>query len=79
MTIATMTSKGQVTIPKDIRDALRLKAGDKLDFQVQPDGSYRIVPRKVDILSVFGMLKNNGIHVTVEEMNEAIRKGGTRQ
>lgn len=39
MNTAILTQKGQTTIPKDIRDQLDLKAGDKLYFCVLPDGS----------------------------------------
>ena len=54
MTIATVTSKGQVTIPKSIRDALRLHTGDKLEFIVTEEGDtlLRPVTKKVD--DVFG-------------------------
>jgi len=37
-TDATLTSKGQTTIPKQIRDRLRMKAGDKMSFTLMPDG-----------------------------------------
>ena len=75
MSTATMTSKGQVTIPKDVRDRLRLRQGDRLEFVVEDDGSVRMRRRSVDIWGVIGMIKTDR-HVTVEEMNEAIRKAG---
>jgi AbrB family looped-hinge helix DNA binding protein len=73
MSIATVTSKGQVTIPKDVRDALGIKQGDRLEFVVQEDGSLRVRPLKVDIRDLFGILETDR-HVTVEEMNEAIAR-----
>ena len=56
--LATMTSKGQVTLPKEIRDKLGLTAGAKLDFWIEPDG--RIIVRKVEPnpLSIRGLLKS---------------------
>ena len=44
--IATLTSKGQVTLPKVIRNQLRLHAGDRLDFFVKGDGHIEVVPLK---------------------------------
>jgi len=75
MSLATLTSKGQVTIPKDVRDRLRLRAGDRLEFVVEDDGTIRVRRRSVDLLSLVGMFKADR-HVTVEEMNEAIARGG---
>ena len=41
-TISTITSKGQVTIPKKVRERLRLRSGDRLDFRVAEDGTIRV-------------------------------------
>lgn len=43
---ATITSKGQVTIPKEIRDRLDLAEGTELEFSVEPDGSLRVRPKQ---------------------------------
>ena len=73
MTIATMTSKGQITVPKEVRDDLNLVAGSQLMFVKLPGGYYRIVPRTGRISDLAGMLSYPGMpHVTIEEMNEAI-------
>ncbi len=75
MSVATITSKGQVTIPKDVRDALRLRAGHRLEFVALDDGTILVRPLTVDIRDLFGILKSDR-HATVEEMNEAIRQRG---
>ncbi len=45
MAAATITSKGQITLPKLVRVALGLDAGDRVDFIVAPDGGYTLVHR----------------------------------
>lgn len=75
MIIATVTSKGQVTIPKEIRDALDIREGTQLQFEVDPNGAVLVTKRrKKHIREIFGMLKPKR-HATVEEMNEAIERG----
>ena len=74
MPLTTLTTKGQVTIPKDIRDSLKLRIGDKIEFIITKKGEaiIRAVTKKVD--EVFGKLEqNNGKIVSVEEMNSAIK------
>lgn len=73
MSIATLTSKGQVTIPADVREALRLHAGDRIDFVVDSSGGARIEPVKKKVSDVFGMLRRKGQRTySVEEMHDAI-------
>jgi AbrB family looped-hinge helix DNA binding protein len=75
MAIATLTIKGQVTIPKAIREGLRLQSGDKVEF-VLADGEearLRPVTKKVD--EVFGRLHKSGRKpVSIKAMDEGIRK-----
>ncbi len=73
MPTATLTSKGQVTIPKEIRDRLRLETGQRLDFDIDKNGKLSVVPRNRDIRSLMGIIKSKRkTPVTVEEMNQAI-------
>ena len=78
MAVATLTSKGQVTIPKPIRDHLHLKSGDRLEFLLQDDGQVVLVPATVDVAELEGMLPPPAKPVTVEAMKRAIRQRGGR-
>lgn len=75
--IATITSKGQVTLPIKIRNSLRLKPGDKLDFFVKKDKHIEIVPVKESPLKLKGMLPKPNKAVTIEQMNLAIAEGAS--
>ena len=81
MTIATMTSKGQITIPKTVRDRLHLRTGDRMEFSVAEDGIITIRPRITRIEDVMGMLSRyaKGKKVSIEDMDrdvaEAFRRG----
>lgn len=77
MPAATLTSKGQVTIPRSVREALQLKAGDRVDFvPVGPD-RFEIVPAVHSVSELKGMFKAKAKRpVSVEEMNAAIAKKG---
>jgi AbrB family looped-hinge helix DNA binding protein len=75
MAIARLTSKGQVTIPKSVRDALSLHTGDKLEFVVRQSGDALIRPITRNVDDVFGKLHKPGRKpVSVEEMDSAIRQ-----
>ena len=72
MTTATVTSKGQVTIPVEIRRKLRLHAGSKIDFIENKAGEMVIRSKTGDIRELYGFLKYDGAPLTIEQMNEAI-------
>lgn len=72
MSVATLTSKGQTTIPKDIRERLGLKAGDRLRFMVNPDGTVTMVPLTLSVRQLRGILPRPERAATIEEMDEAI-------
>ena len=76
MTVATLTSKGQTTIPKQVREHLKLNPGDKLDFVVESGGRVVIRPAKLDVRELKGLLKRrDGKVLSIEEMNAAIARG----
>lgn len=76
MSTSTLTSKGQTTIPKDVRKRLNLHPGDRLEFVIDEDGRVLVLPASVDASELAGMLKRPAKPVTVTEMNHAIRKRG---
>lgn len=78
MSIATITSKGQITVPKEIRDALGVRPGDRLAFRARDDGSVVVEAETVDLLSLRGVLKARRKGISVEAMNEAIRRSAGR-
>lgn len=67
---SAITTKGQATIPKEIRDHLHLKPGDRVKFFIHPDGTVVLLP-KLPASALRGMLKRKGRSVTIEEMREA--------
>jgi AbrB family looped-hinge helix DNA binding protein len=76
MSIATMTSKGQITVPKDVRDELHLVPGSKVMFVRIGPGHVRIVPRTGKLEDLFGILHRPGQRaLTIEEINEGIAEG----
>jgi antitoxin PrlF len=79
MAVATLTSKGQITIPKQVRDALSLQAGDRVSFLVRDDGVVELRAETTDLKDLFGILRPARRGVTVEEMNEAIRRAGSKR
>ena len=77
---ATLTTKGQVTIPKAVRDHLKLETGARLDFVIEDDGTVVVKPVTRHVRELAGLLHRPGRRrVTVREMDEAIgahlRKG----
>jgi AbrB family looped-hinge helix DNA binding protein len=78
MANATITTKGQVTIPKEIRDYLKLGTGSKVDFVIDENGEVKLIPLNVAIESLSGMLHRKGMKAaTLEEMEAAIREGAS--
>ncbi|MBI5751466.1 MAG: AbrB/MazE/SpoVT family DNA-binding domain-containing protein [Hydrogenophilales bacterium] len=73
MATATITSKGQVTIPAEVRRRMGLDAGDRIEFIELESGGYAIKPAIDDVRSLKGLLRKPSSSVTVEDMNTAIR------
>jgi AbrB family looped-hinge helix DNA binding protein len=71
---SAITTKGQATIPKAVRDHLGLKPGDRVKFFVHPDGSVVLLPRR-PAAALRGIVKPRRRPVTLEEMREAAAAG----
>lgn len=74
----TLNSRNQATIPKSVREYLKLKPGDRLKFFFQPDGAVVILP-KIRISSLKGSVPRLNRPISVEEMDIAIRVGAAKR
>jgi antitoxin PrlF len=77
MATATITSKGQVTLPREVRASLGVAAGDRLDFIRMDDGNYAIVPASYSIRSLKGVLLRPPQPVRLDDMDAAIVAGAS--
>lgn len=67
---STLTSKGQTTIPKDIRDRLRMKTGDRMTFTLMADGTVLLRIKNKSVMSLAGSLRRKGQKILpVEELS----------
>jgi antitoxin PrlF len=74
MATSTVTSKGQITLPRSVRQALGLSAGDKVDF-VPMEGGFKLMPLRRDIRTLKGRFAGRVERpVTIEEMDDAIAR-----
>lgn len=75
MATAAVTSKGQITIPVEVRKKLGLKPGDRVRFIEGENGEFIIRPKTSSIMDLEGCVPWTGKPVTIEEMNETIAQG----
>lgn len=73
--VATMTSKGQLTIPIEARRKLGLKAGTKVDLVTTADGRLELIPLMSSVTGLKGMLPKPEKALSLEEMDRAIASG----
>ena len=78
MASSTITSKGQMTVPKSIRDRFHLAIGDRVDFVVE-DERIVLVPATRTLADLAGVLPKAKRRVSLEEMERAIRERGSRR
>jgi AbrB family looped-hinge helix DNA binding protein len=76
MTTATVTSKGQITIPAEVRQALQVEAGDRVEFiEVEP-GRFELVAATRSVTELKGMFGKAHKSVSIEDMNRTIAARG---
>ncbi len=77
MSRAKVTSKGQLTVPADVRRALGIAEGTVVDFIPEDDGTYRITVASRSVRDLKGALHTSGRILTVAEMDAVIGTGGS--
>ena len=79
MATATLTSKGQITLPKVVRERLGAKAGDKVEFVATEPGVYKMIATTPDVRDLKGLVPKPARPVTVEEMSRVIARMGAKR
>jgi AbrB family looped-hinge helix DNA binding protein len=75
MPTSTLTSKGQITIPKSVRDKLRLRAGDRLDVMTDNRGNLLMRPKNLDFRMLKGRVKSpHKKPISIREMDEIVAR-----
>ncbi|MDR1187023.1 MAG: AbrB/MazE/SpoVT family DNA-binding domain-containing protein [Bifidobacteriaceae bacterium] len=79
MSMATLTSKGQITVPVEVRTDLGLEPGSKLDFRVVGPGRMEVTVRTADISDLFGAVPNGGRSLSIAEIEDTIGDAAAEQ
>jgi AbrB family looped-hinge helix DNA binding protein len=78
MATSTLTSKGQVTLPKEIRDRLGLRPGHQLSFELGEDGRIVVRAKTVPLASLAGLLRRRGKKQSLQQIEEGIGRGAAQ-
>jgi len=76
MTTATLTSKGQITIPAEVREALGVESGDRVEFVEVAPGRYEFIAATQSVTALKGMFGKPRKAVSISDMNAAITRRG---
>lgn len=79
MPVATVTSKGQITLPKQVREGLGVESGDRVEFVELERGVYTVVAATRDIRELKGSIAKPARPVSVEDMKRAVRQHAARR
>jgi AbrB family looped-hinge helix DNA binding protein len=73
MATASITSKGQITLPKEIREHLHITSGDRLEFVIDEAGEVRLRPLRGSVKKLFGLLHRPGLPaLSIEDIDDEI-------
>jgi antitoxin PrlF len=75
MPSSTITSKGQLTLPKDVREHLGVREGDRVEFRMDRSGRVWVEPATQDLMKLRGLFGPVDRARTQEELDEAVRRG----
>ncbi len=78
MTTATMTSKGQITIPAIVRAGLGVDTGDRVEFVEVAPGRFELIAATQSVLALKGLVRKPASAVSIEDMNEAVKNAGAK-
>ena len=76
MTTASVTSKGQITIPAVVRAAMHVRTGDRVEFVEIEPGRYEFIAATRPVTALKGMFGKPGKPVSIEQMNAVIAAAG---
>lgn len=76
MATATLTSKGQITIPVQVRTALGLETGDRVEFVEMEDGKFSMIAASKTVKDLKGLIRKPAHAVSIEDMNRAVAAQG---
>ena len=77
MPTVVLDAKGRITLPREIREALGVGPGQRVSLAVKEGDVVEMRPGGVDLMSLYGLLKPRKTGVTLEDMEEAIRRGAS--
>lgn len=77
MPTATLTSKGQLTLPKEIRERLGVRQGDRVEFRTDAEGRVWVEPATQDLAPLRGLFGPVTRRRTQDDIDEAIRRGAS--
>ena len=78
MSTATLTSKGQITVPAAVRASLGVESGDRIEFVQVAPGRFEVIAATLPITGLKGILPKPAMPVSLDAMNEAIADAGAK-